>query len=281
MLDPSPQMCLQTSFMSVLARLPQLVAGLLSTVVWAAGINASEFTGAKLDSILENALRSSPAESFKLCAYTLRTIGLQSEMEERYDPYFSDTHTWSLVSVDGNIPTAEQLDQYLPKRHQRHPAFVSFEFIDVESIELVEQTSEGFLRFSFEWTTQSDEISHDSVSNTLLVDPARSRILEIRRESVEEFRVGTFLKVLEFETFDGFRFDQQTQSVVLQESRVHLVARSGRQRMDQSVKREFSELDCSTVPIEVPEDGNQEPILRLHLPNVPEWDNRRTDGLPP
>ena len=98
----------------------------------------------ELHNLLRSALQTPTPTSNELCAYSMRTTRPNGDLvQERFDPYFGDRKAWSLVSIAGSTPTAEQLDQYEPPRRQRHPAVISFQFIDMKSLELTEETCCG------------------------------------------------------------------------------------------------------------------------------------------
>lgn len=204
-----------------------------------------------VDQLMETALQSSPSTSLERCAYTLQTTKSNGElMKERFDPYFGDDKAWSLLSVNGTVPTAEQLDQYVPQERKRHPAVVSFEFIDRSTLEFMEDSAQGFV-FSFDIVGSNDGRQEDIV-NSILIDPLSAQVKEVRRLAKSEFRVGSFAKVLEFETVSVFRYDNETRTVVLDMNSTHLKARTGEQTINQSLRLDFTELDCSTVPVDTP-----------------------------
>lgn len=225
-----------------------------------------------VDRIFET-LTSDPLEG---CAYTVQTTdGDGNERRERYDPYFDNERAWSLVSINGAAPSAEQLDAYEPAKGPRHPAAISFDFIDDTTIKFVEQTPHE-LKFSFELSSELQFENEHSIENTLLIDPISAQINEIRRQSTETFKVGKFAKVFEFETIYKLEFEEETQSVVLVMSSVRLKARTGELVVDQFIQRNFSEFDCSTVRAEVPEthqEGSQPDRDQFFLePRSPELD---------
>ena len=224
---------------------------LVSVLGGSAAVSA-EVTESDIEYLIDRVF-DRPVENTKEgCAYTVRTTaGDGNQILERYDPFFGDEQAWSLVSIDGATPTAEQLDKYEPSKRSRHPAVVTFDFIDNTSLEFAEQTSSE-LKFSFELRGELGHENAHLVENTLFIDPISAQINEIRRKSTESFRVAKFARVYEFEAIDTFDFEAETQSVVLATSSVRLRVRTGELVVDQSVQRTFSEFDCSTVPVEVP-----------------------------
>lgn len=224
---------------------------LVSVLGGSAAVSA-EVTESDIEYLIDRVFDRPVENSKEGCAYTVRTTtGSGNERLERYDPFFEDEQAWSLVSINGTAPTAEQLDKYEPAKRSRHPAVITFDFIDNTSLEFVEQTSDE-LKFSFELRGELGHENENLVENTLFIDPISAQINEIRRKSTESFRVATFARVYEFEAIDTFDFEAETQSVVLATSSVRLRARTGELVVDQSVQRTFSEFDCSTVPVEVP-----------------------------
>ena len=231
----------------------------LASVLGCTAIVSQEITKSDIDYLIDHIFANPVSDPKESCAYTVRTTsGDGYETRERYDPYFDDEQAWSLVSVNGAAPTAEQLDGYAPGRRSRHPAVLSFDFIDNASIEFVEQTSDE-LKLSFDLSSTHQFENEDSIENTMLIDPISAQVNEIRRKSTETFRVGKFAKVFEFETIDKFEFEEETESVVLAMNSVRLRARTGELNVDQFVQRVFSEFDCSTVPVEVPASLREEP----------------------
>ena len=231
----------------------------LASLLCCTSIVSQEITKSDIDYLIDRVFANPVSDPKESCAYTVRTTsGDGYETRERYDPYFDDEQAWSLVSVNGAAPTAEQLDGYAPGKRSRHAAVLSFDFIDNASIEFVEQTSDE-LKLSFDLSGTHQFENEDSIENTMLVDPISAQVNEIRRKSTETFRVGKFAKVFEFETIDKFEFEEETESVVLAMNSVRLRARTGELNVDQFVQRVFSEFDCSTVPVEVPASLREEP----------------------
>ncbi|MCY3885148.1 MAG: hypothetical protein OXG24_09585 [Gammaproteobacteria bacterium] len=218
-----------------------------------------EVTTADIEYLVDRAFKTTANNSFEKCAYTVRTTdGTGSEKQERFDPYFGDEQAWSLVSTNGTAPTAKQLDGYEPSESLRHPAVLSFDFIDTSTLKFVAQESND-LRFSFELASELRFENDTLIANTVVIEPVSAQIKEIRRASSEAFRVAKFAKVLEFEAIDRFRYEDETKALVLQSSSVRLKARSGEYRVDQSIQRAYSEFDCSTTPIEVPPTNQENP----------------------
>lgn len=220
---------------------------------------SEEITKSDIEFLVDRIFVTAMADSKEGCAYTVRTtIGDGNETRERYDPYFDDEQAWSLVSVNGAVPTAKQLDRYEPDKRLRHPAVLSFDFIDSSTIKFVEQTPEE-LEFSFELSRELQFEDETSINNTVLINPISAQINEIRRKSTETFKVGKFARVFEFEAIDRFEFEEETQSVVLTASSIRLRARTGELIVDQTIRRTFSEFDCSTVPVDVPVRLREDP----------------------
>lgn len=206
--------------------------------------------------LLEYALQTSTHASNELCAYSMRTSSMNGHVvQERFDPYFGNDKAWSLVSIDGNAPNAEQLDLYEPPLRERHPAVVSFQFIDIASLKFIEETGAGML-FSFDVVATLRHKSLSAIENTLVFDPVTEQVKQIRRVSDSDFRVGKFAKIFEFEAVSTFRRDNETKSTVLWTSTTRLKSRIGREVIDQELHIEFDELDCSTVPVETTELQN-------------------------
>lgn len=231
----------------------------LISVLGGSAVVSEEISKSDIEYLVERIFEAPTSDSKEGCAYTVRsTDRVGNERRERYDPYFNDEQAWSLVSINGAVPTVEQLDGYEPSTWSRHPAVVSFDFIDNTTIEFVEQTSEE-LKFSFQLRSELEFANEQSIENTMLIDPISAQVNEIRRKSTETFRVAKFARVFEFEAIDSFGFEEETQSVVLTESRVRLRARTGELVVDQSIQRTFSEFDCSTVPVEMPPTLREDP----------------------
>ena len=219
---------------------------------------ASQPSADELHNLLRVALQTLTPSSNELCAYSMRTTNPNGDLvQERFDPYFGDREAWSLVSIAGNAPTAEQLDQYEPPLRQRHPAVISFQFIDMESLELIEKTAAGVV-FSFDIEPGLGQSANSVTKNTLLIDPITAQVKQIRRVSDADFRVGKFAKISEFESTSTFRRDTETKSLVLSSSITRLKSRIGRETIDQRLHIEFDEFDCSTVPVEVTEQQESE-----------------------
>lgn len=237
---------------------------------------SEEISESDIEYLVDRIFETPNSDPLAGCAYTVQTTdGDGNERRERFDPYFDDEQAWSLVSLNGATPSAEQLDAYEPAKSPRHPAALSFDFIDDTTIEFVEQ-SPGELKFSFELSKELQFENEHSIENTMLIDPITTQINEIRRKSTETFKVGKFAKVFEFETIYKFEFEEETQSVVLVMSSVRLRARTGELVVDQFIQRKFSEFDCSTVRAEVPEshqEGSEQDRDQFFLePRSPELD---------
>ena len=235
-----------------------LVLALVS-VLSGSALVSEEISKSDIEYLVDRIFAAPTSESKEGCAYTVRSTDKDgNEKRERYDPYFNDEQVWSLVSINGAVPTAEQLDGYEPSTWSRHPAVVSLDFIDNTTIEFVGQTSEE-LKFSFQLRGELEFAKEKSIENTMLIDPISAQVNEIRRKSTETFRVAKFARVFEFEAIDSFEFEEETQSVVLTASRVRLRARTGELVVDQTIQRAFSEFDCSTVPVEMPPTLREDP----------------------
>lgn len=237
---------------------------------------SEEISKSDIEYLVDRIFETPTSDPLEGCAYTVQTTdGDGNERRERYDPYFDDERAWSLVSINGAAPSAEQLDAFQPVKGPRHPAAISFDFIDDTTIKFVEQTPEE-LKFSFELSSELQFENEDSIENTMLIDPISAQINEIRRKSTETFKVGKFAKVFEFETKYKFEFEEETQTVVLVMSTVRLKARTGELVVDQFIQRNFSEFDCSTVRAEVPathQEGSQQDRDQFFLePRSPELD---------
>ena len=231
----------------------------LVSVLGGSALVSEEISQSDIEYLVERIFAAPTSDSKEGCAYTVRTTDSDgNERRERYDPYFNDEQSWSLVSINGAVPTAEQLDAYDPGKWSRHPAVVTFDFIDKTTIEFVEQTTEE-LKFSFQLSGELEFENEYSIENTMLIDPISAQVNEIRRKSTETFRVAKFARVFEFEAIDSFKFEEETQSVVLTANSVRLRARTGELVVDQTIQRAFSEFDCSTVPVEMPTTLREDP----------------------
>lgn len=235
----------------------------------------------ELHNLLRVALQTPTPTSNELCAYSMRTTNPNGDLvQERFDPYFGGSEAWSLVSIAGSAPTAEQLDQYEPPRRQRHPAVISFQFIDMNSLELIEETVAGMV-FSFDVEQELIHSANSVIKNTLLFDPITAQVKQIRRVSDTDFRVGKFAKISEFESTSTFRRDSETKSLVLSSSTTRLKSRIGRETIDQRLHIEFDEFDCSTVPVEVTEQQESElERPKLQVPPPSTGDVRDSDLAP-
>jgi hypothetical protein len=86
-------------------------------------------------------------------AFTQRAVeyedGVPHERVERFDPSKPGDARWTLLSVDGHAPTAEQRDKWAEKKFRRHHRKIDTpisEFFDFESARVVAETP-GEVRF--------------------------------------------------------------------------------------------------------------------------------------
>lgn len=181
------------------------------------------------------------------CAYTQVTaVEEVGSLQERYDPSFGVGVEWKLQQVNGQKPSDQQLDEYEPTPHKRHPAVLNFDFIDFESVQLLDKFETKSV-FSFKVLPHSSSRLEERVTHQLTIDTDTELLVEMRSSALESFRMFPWMRVLEYTSSSSFRFEEQTNNVVLEQFKFKLKVQSGKDTVQHEYTKNFSDFDCSSV----------------------------------
>ena len=159
------------------------------------------------------------ARTLQNCAYTQQTtIKDVGSMQERYDPNIGLGLEWQLLRVNGQDPTDRQLNDYEPKPRKRHPVVLNFDFIDTDSLKFLDQ-SQSSLKFSYSVVPETSKRLSQFVSHELTIDAETRQLLELKSFASESFRIQPWMHIQEYENVSTFRFEEQTNSSVLEQVR--------------------------------------------------------------
>lgn len=192
-----------------------------------------------------NEVRTADVQALKNCAYTQQTtIKDVGSMQERYDPSGGLGLEWQLLQVNGKSPTAQQVRNYEPKPRQRHPAVLNFEFIDPDSLQLLEE-SQSKLKLEYKVVPAAGQALNQHVTNQLTIDSDKGQLLEMKSIAQESFRIQRWTQVKVYENVSTFRFEDETNSTVLEQVTLKLEMKSRRNTLYHQVTKQFLDFDCS------------------------------------
>lgn len=183
--------------------------------------------------------------SLSLCAFTQQTtITDVGNVRERFDPSFGLGLEWQLLMVNGQDPTDQQLNDYKPRSRKRHPALLNFDFIDINSVQLMSQ-SPSKLQFTFKVLPGESTGLNQHVVNHLTIDRLTERLIELKSYAPEPFHIEPWMHVTEYKSVSTFRFEEQTNSSVLEQVSFKLNVNSAKQMLEQEFTKYYSNFDCS------------------------------------
>ena len=220
-----------------------MVTCVCSNDIVRAQVNSGDLR-ALFDDIL-NEVETAEVRKLKNCAYTQQTtIKDVGSTLERYDPSSGLGLEWQLLELNGKSPTDQQVHNYEPKPRQRHPAVLNFDFIDPDSLQLLDE-SQSKLNFEFKVVPSSGQGLNQHVKNQLTIDSATGQLLEMKSIAQEPFRIQRWTQVNEYENISTFRFEDQTNGTVLEQVSFKLEVKSGNNTLYHEVSKQFSDFDCS------------------------------------
>ena len=214
---------------------------------------------------------STKLPSLRHCAYTqLTTITDVGSVHERFDPSLGLGAEWQLLMVNGRDPTDQQNNDYKQKSHKRHPALLNFDFIDTNSVQLVSQ-SPSKLQFAFNVIPGDSTGLNQHVVNRLTVDRLRKQLIELSSFAPEPFHIKSWMRIKEYTSVSTFRFEEQTNGLVLKQVKFKLSVISGEQTLEREVTKSYSNFDCSQRKIfETFSDDNRSTPSGERAPAVPQ-----------
>ncbi|MYC25224.1 MAG: hypothetical protein F4X56_04820 [Gammaproteobacteria bacterium] len=216
------------------------------------GFVRAQEIGADLRSLLDgvlNAKETTKVRTLRNCAYTQQTtIKDVGSMQERFDPSAGLGLEWQLLRLNGKSPTEQQFHNYEPKPRQRHPAVLNFEFIDIDSIQLLDK-SQSKLKFVYKVLPSVAQSLNQQVAHELTIDSNTGQLLEMKSIARKSFRIHRWTHVNEYENFSTFRFEEQTKGTVLEQVTFKLGVKSGRNTLYREVSKNFSDFDCTHASI--------------------------------
>lgn len=118
--------------------------------------------------IVRRAFASIETDTHRSWAFTETTTEDEQTWIGRYDPSEPEDHRWTLLSVDGREPTRDEREHYTRDRQDEFENEVDeddgSEMINFDSLELVEETSEGWL---FRFVPVFDDEEDDSAAEMM------------------------------------------------------------------------------------------------------------------
>ena len=125
----------------------------------------------------------------------------------RYDPRLPELEQWTLISVDGREPTADETEDYLEKRNRDLERKSDGDDDELKSMVkegsavLVSETDEYWL-FDFEpmGDSEDDEVFMESVDGTLKIMKNGHYVAEISLQNSGTIKPGKGVKIKEFFT---------------------------------------------------------------------------------
>ena len=202
-----------------------------------------------LKDLLENVFldRSTEVRTLRNCAYSEETaIKDVGSMQERYDPSVGLGLEWQLLQINGKEPTAQQLHNYKAISRKRHPAVLNFDFINLDSLQLEDQ-SQSKLQFSYKLVPNASDGLNEFVSHKLSIHAETGQLLEIKSIASEPFRIQPWIRIQEYESVSTFRFEEQTNGTVLEQLQFKLVVKSNKHTLERAVTKRYSDFDCSNL----------------------------------
>lgn len=216
------------------------------------GFVRAQEIGADLRSLLDgvlNAKETTNAQTLRNCAYTQQTtIKDVGSMQERFDPSAGLGLEWQLLRLNGKNPTEQQVHNYEPKPRQRHPAVLNFDFIDPDSVQLLDQ-SQSKLTFVYKVFPSAAQGLTQQVTHELTINSNTGQLLEMKSIARKSFRIQRWTHVNEYENFSTFRFEEQANGTVLERVTFKLGVKSGRNTLSREVTKEFSDFDCTHASV--------------------------------
>jgi hypothetical protein len=125
----------------------------------------------------------------------------------RYDPRLPESNRWTLISVDGREPTADETEDYRDEQAEKHDQESddednSFASIATKgSVALIEET-DGYWLFSFEPSPDSEDEREfmESIHGTLKVIKEGHYVALITLQNRNTIKPGKGIKIREFLT---------------------------------------------------------------------------------
>lgn len=199
---------------------------------------------ALFDDVL-NEVKTAEVQTLKNCAYTQQTtIKDVGSMQERYDPSGGLGLEWQLLQINGKSPTDQQVHNYEPKQRQRHPAILNFDFINPDSLQLLEE-SQSKTKLEYKVIPAAGQRLNQHVKNQLTIDSVTGQLLELTSIAQESFRIQRWTHVKTYENVSTFRFDDQTNGTVLEQVTLKLELKSRGNTLNHEVSKQFFDFDCS------------------------------------
>ncbi len=184
-----------------------------------AGVGPAAATDGDYSELFESAVEGVTWDFEETWAYTETASGSDGDYAARYDPRLPEDRRWTLLSVDGRKPTAEEtaeflqgkagglLDEDLEEDHDEDDGNDADSMVDPGTLELIEETDDYWL-FSFVPTDlDSDdedvEIGRkmlESMSGTVKIAKDGEQLVFIDIHNTKPLRPKTGVKMKEFLT---------------------------------------------------------------------------------
>lgn len=230
----------------------------LVTCVFSIGLVRAQAVSGDLRSLLDDVLNedeTTDVQTLRNCAYTQQTIIEDiGSIKERFDPSAGLGLEWQLLELNGQNPTAQQVHNYDPKPRQRHPAILNFDFIDPASLRLLDEI-QSRLKFEYKVVPSAAKGLNQHVTHQLAIDSDTGQLVEMKSLAHESFRIQRWTHIETYENVSTFRFEKQTNGIVLEQITLKLGVKSGRDTLYHEVTKQFSDFDC-TYASNSEESGN-------------------------
>jgi len=97
--------------------------------------------------LFEEAVATVDWELEKNWAFTESTLTDDIRWVGRHDPRNNEDERWTLISVDGRMPTEDELGEFAHKKedHETSDSSQRVDIVDVDTVELLEETEEYWL----------------------------------------------------------------------------------------------------------------------------------------
>jgi len=119
--------------------------------------------------LFEDAVATVDWELEKNWAFTESTLTDDKRWVGRHDPRNNEDERWTLISVDGRMPTEDELSEFANKKdeHETSDSSQRVDIVDVDTVELLEETEEYWL---LNFIPDEDEVEFiDNVDATVKI----------------------------------------------------------------------------------------------------------------
>jgi len=185
--------------------------GLIAAVaVFATSAACAQTPHGSYEALFQSAINAITWDFHKDWAFTSTTSGSEGERVGRYDPRQPEGERWTLLTIDGRVPTAEESAEYAEKSRDQHSGNDddddednAIDMVEPGTLRLVEETDEYWL-LSFVPTDDDDDDEDDEIGRKMMQsmygtvkiikDGEYLAYVDIRNEKPIRPRVGVKMK---------------------------------------------------------------------------------------